>query len=84
MQPSLQIGPDAALAPASGAAHPVMGPLLPPGFTEFRGLLESRIWNTAASSYSPPEVDRIWRWVYYNKIPIHPAFYLLKGDSKSL
>ena len=24
--------------------------------------------------------DRIWLWVYYNKIPIYPKFYLLKGD----
>ena len=30
--------------------------------------------------YSPPQVDRIWLWVYYNKIPIYPIFYLLKGD----
>ena len=29
---------------------------------------------------SPPEVDKIWLWVYYNKIPIYPIFYLLKGD----
>ena len=29
---------------------------------------------------SPPEVDRMWLWVYYNKIPIYPIFYLLKGD----
>ena len=27
-----------------------------------------------------PEVDRIWLWVFYNKIPIYPIFYLLKGD----
>ena len=27
---------------------------------------------------SPPEVDRIWLRVYYNKIPIYPIFYLLK------
>ena len=26
-------------------------------------------------SYSPPKVDRIWLWVYYNKIPIYPIFY---------
>ena len=32
--------------------------------------------------YSPPEVDRIWLWVYYNKIPIYPIFYLLKGDCR--
>ena len=30
--------------------------------------------------YSPPEVGRIWLWVDYNKIPIYPIFYLLKGD----
>ena len=29
---------------------------------------------------SPPEVDRIWLWVYCNKIPICPIFCLLKGD----
>ena len=29
--------------------------------------------------YSPPKVDRIWLWVYYNKIHIYPIFYLLKG-----
>ena len=23
-------------------------------------------------------------WVYYNKIPIYPIFYLLKGDCKGL
>ena len=33
--------------------------------------------------YSPPQVDRIWLCVYYNKIPIYPIFYLLKGDYKS-
>ena len=31
------------------------------------------------SKYSPPEVDRIWLWVYHNKIPIYPIFYLLTG-----
>ena len=30
--------------------------------------------------YSPPKVDRIWIWVCYNKIPIYPIFYLLRGD----
>ena len=29
--------------------------------------------------YSPPEVDRTWLWVKYNKIPIYPIFCLLKG-----
>ena len=28
--------------------------------------------------YSLPQVDRIWLWVYCNKIPIYPIFYLLK------
>ena len=26
--------------------------------------------------YSPHEVDSMWLWVYYNKIPIYPIFYL--------
>ena len=30
--------------------------------------------------YSFPEVDRIWLWVYHNKIPIYFIFDLLKGD----
>ena len=30
--------------------------------------------------YSFPQVDRIWFWVYFKKIPIYPIFYLLKGD----
>ena len=30
--------------------------------------------------HSPPQVDRIWPWVCYNKIFIYPIFYLLKGD----
>ena len=33
--------------------------------------------------YSPPEVDRIWLWVYYNKIPIYRIFYLLKGGYRA-
>ena len=31
-------------------------------------------------AYSHPYVDRIWLWAYYNKIPIYPIFYLLKGN----
>ena len=34
------------------------------------------------SLYSPPQVDRIWLWVHYKKIPKYPIFYLLKGDHK--
>ena len=34
------------------------------------------------SRYSPPEVERIWLWVYYNKNPIYAIFYLAKGDYK--
>ena len=26
---------------------------------------------------SPPSVDRIWLWAYYNKILLYPIFYLL-------
>ena len=29
--------------------------------------------------YSPPQVDSIWLSVYYNRFPIYPIFYLLKG-----
>ena len=32
---------------------------------------------------NPPKVDRVWLWVYYEKIPIYPIFYLLKGDYTS-
>ena len=36
-------------------------------------------------TFRPPEVDRIWLWVnYFNKMPINPVFYLLKGDYKAL
>ena len=35
--------------------------------------------TNAVWGYSPPQVDRIWIWVSYNKIPIYPIFYLLKG-----
>ena len=38
--------------------------------------------ETHCKPYSPPKVDRIWLWVYDNKIPIYPIFYLLKGDCK--
>ena len=34
--------------------------------------------------YSLPYVDRLWLWVYYNKVPIYPIFYLLKGGLYSL
>ena len=29
--------------------------------------------------YSPPQVDRIWFWAYYNTVPIYPIFCLLAG-----
>ena len=29
--------------------------------------------------YSPPEVNRIWLWVYYKKIPIYPCSIYLRG-----
>ena len=34
----------------------------------------------ALLAYRPVEGDRIWLWVYRNKTPIYPIFYLLKGD----
>ena len=36
-------------------------------------------WKRLAA-YSPPEVDRILHWVYYNQTPMHSIFYLLNGD----
>ena len=39
-----------------------------------------RLFYIFWGAYSPPQVDRIWLWVYYNKIPIYSVFYLLKGD----
>ena len=43
-----------------------------------------KTWGLRITVYSPPEVDRIWLWVYYNKIPLYPIFYLLKGDCRIL
>ena len=34
-----------------------------------------------SSTYTPPRVDRIWLWLYYNEIPIYPTFYLSKGTT---
>ena len=39
--------------------------------------------NASTSKYRPLLVERIWLWVYSNKIPIHTIFYLLKGDCRS-
>ena len=36
--------------------------------------------NGVVVAYSPPEVDRIWLWVYNNKTPIYLISYLLKGE----
>ena len=44
-------------------------------------MLGRKLLGRRRSSYSPPQVDRRWPWVRYNKIPIYPIFYLLKGDS---
>ena len=32
-----------------------------------------------AKAYSPPQVDRIWLWIDYNRIPTYSIFYLLTG-----
>ena len=34
--------------------------------------------------YTPLKVDRIWLWVYYNKILIYPIFYLHKGTMRAM
>ena len=34
--------------------------------------METTIYYLGFRVYSPPEVDRIWLWVYYNKIRIYP------------
>ena len=45
-------------------------------FKAFLGAIRNRNFDR----YNPPYVDRIWLWVYYDKIPIYPMFYLPKGD----
>ena len=34
--------------------------------------------NKTSASIQSPLVDRIWLWVYLNKIPTCPIFYVLK------
>ena len=36
--------------------------------------------RTSEPKYSPPCVDRTWLWICYSKNPVHPIFYLLKGE----
>ena len=36
--------------------------------------------DSRSLEYSPSLVRRMWLWVYYNKVPIYPIFYLRKGD----
>ena len=53
----------------------------------YRGCALNYAWVPESGlllSYSPPEVDRIWLWVYHSKIPTYPIFYLLKGACKAL
>ena len=45
-------------------------------FRNYGGCKES------CTTYSTPPVDRIWLWVYYNKMSIYPLFYLLKRECK--
>ena len=42
-------------------------------------VISSSSSRRASSSCGPPEVDRIWLWAYYSKIPIYPKCYLLMG-----
>ena len=58
-------------------------PRLGPGFCG-RILLGPNACFTSDDVYSPPEVDRIWLRVHYNKIPIYPIFYLLQGDYRHM
>ena len=36
-----------------------------------------------SGGYNPPYENRIWLWVYHNKIPRYPILSLLKGDYKN-
>ena len=42
--------------------------------------MEPAIFGLGFRVYSPPEINTVWLWLYYKKIPIYPIFYLLKGD----
>ena len=56
-----------------------------PGFDgDSASLSQKRTARPRELSYSP--VDRIWLWIYYNKIPIYPidSFYLYKGDYREI
>ena len=41
-----------------------------------------RIFEFRVQGYNAPYVDRIWLWVYHNKVPTYPIFHLLKGDCR--
>ena len=89
---SLFPGTSAPYPPPSPPPPPVLPPhrlLIVPLFTwyVFAGPHVGNSAWTLVESYSPLQVDRTpkyteygWLWVYYNKIPIYPMFYLLKGD----
>ena len=59
---------------------------MPVGFRFFLRVARSGLGfgDLELGRYSPPEVARIWLWVYYNKVPIYPIFYLLKGGYRAL
>ena len=49
------------------------------------GIMEKKMETTTMGYigfrvYSPPEIERIWLWVYYNEITTYPMFYLFKED----
>ena len=44
-----------------------------------REMMGIRVYSLGLSS----PLSRYNIWVYYNKVPIYPIFYLLKGDYRS-
>ena len=62
------------------------GSRLPEG-TKFWKLLFDGAYNSIqrrTPTVSPNYVDRIWLWVFYEKIPIYAIFYLLRRDYASM
>ena len=44
-----------------------------------RGYVWKILFRLGARVYSPPLVDRIWFWVYDNRIPINPYSIYFRG-----
>ena len=52
------------------------------GHDVHKGILEPHMGNVTSRGSDKDLQSRRWLWVYYNKIPIYPTFYLLEGDYK--